>query len=142
MDDLPEIESGFRWNRDPVVLLVDDDPGTLNAIRRTLRDEPYELITAGSCEEALGWLDDLAVDLVITDQMMPRMTGTELLEVVKKRYPRTARALLTAHPMLSTTQEGPQRGTDKFLFKPWNDRLLVEAVRRLLEKGGAEPAGT
>jgi DNA-binding response OmpR family regulator len=135
MDNLPDTEPGFRWNRDPVVLLVDDEPGVLNAVRRSLRNEPYEVITAASCEEALGWLDELPVDLLITDQKMPRMTGTDLLDVVRKRYPRTVTAMLTGHRKPSTVLKGLKAGTDTFLYKPWDDGVLVETVRRLLGKG-------
>jgi len=125
------------WSRDPIVLLVDDEPGIVNAIRRTLRDEPYELITAGSSAEALGWLDEIPVGLMITDQRMPDMTGTELLEVVRKRYPRTARALITGYRTPSTIRKGLEAGADTFLYKPWDDAHLVETVRRILGSSGA-----
>lgn len=123
-----------KWKRDPVVLCVDDEPGILNAVRRSLRDEPYEVITAASCEEALGWLEDIPIDLVITDQRMPHMTGTELLHQVAKRFPKTARALLTAYRTPSTICQGLESGTDTFLSKPWDDGVLIETVRQILKK--------
>jgi response regulator RpfG family c-di-GMP phosphodiesterase len=126
-----------RWNHDPVVLLVDDEPGILNAVRRSLRDEPCEVITAGSSVEALGWLQEIPVDLIITDQRMPGMTGTELLQEVRRLYPRTARALLTGYRTPSTLRQGLEAGADTLLYKPWDDAHLVETVRRILASSGA-----
>jgi DNA-binding NtrC family response regulator len=121
-----------RWNRDRVVLCVDDEPGVLSAVSRSLRDEPYDVITARSSEEALGWLDELPVDLVISDQQMPGMPGTELLKEVRKRFPNTAVALLTGVRTPATVDRGLEAGAETFLYKPWDDQRLVETVRRLL----------
>ena len=120
------------WNRGRVVLCVDDEPGVLNAVRRSLRDEPYEVITAGSSEEALGWLDEIPVDLVISDQQMPGMLGTELLKEVRKRSPDTALALLTGIRTPATVLRGLEAGAETFLYKPWDEDHLVETIRRLL----------
>lgn len=123
------------WNRGRVVLCVDDEPGVLNAVRRSLRDEPYDVITARSSEEALGWLDEVPVDLVISDQRMPGMLGTELLKEVRKRSPKTAIALLTGFRSAATVVQGLEAGAETFLYKPWDERHLVETVRRLLNSG-------
>ena len=109
----------------------------MSAIRRSLRDEPYEVITAGSSAEALGWLEETPVDLIITDQRMPGTTGTELLQQVRTRYPRTARALITGYRTPSTVCKGLEAGADTFLYKPWDDALLVETIRRILGSRGA-----
>jgi CheY-like chemotaxis protein len=55
----------------PAILVVDDEPRILSALRRLLREEPYRLFTAGSGEEALGLLAAEAVDLVLSDLRMP-----------------------------------------------------------------------
>lgn len=136
MGELLEKVRALPRSRDPVVLLVDDEPAVRGAVRRSLRNEPVEVITAGSCEEALGWLEELPVDLIITDQRMPGMSGTELLEVVRKRFPKTSRALLTGYPTPSTVRKGLEAGSDTFLYKPWDDRVLVETIRRILAKRG------
>src|SRR5436190_6126952 len=69
----------------PVILCVDDDRATLSALRRSLCTEPYEVITAQGSAEALAWLNEMPIDLVITDQRMPGTMGTELLLEVRKR---------------------------------------------------------
>jgi DNA-binding NarL/FixJ family response regulator len=124
-----------RWNRDPVVLCVDDEPGVLSAVRRSLRNERCDVITAGSPEEALGWLEEVQVDLVITDQLMPGMPGTDLLKEVRKRSPTTARVILTAHRTPSMVRMGLEAGVDTFLYKPWNENYLVDTVRQILGLG-------
>jgi len=119
-------------HRGPVVLCVDDEPGVLNALRRSLSKERCEVITAGSPDEALAWLKEVTVHLVITDQRMPGMTGIQLLDQVRKRSPRTARALLTACRTPAVVRQGLEAGAEAFLYKPWDERYLIETVRRIL----------
>jgi len=122
-------------NRGPVVLCVDDEPGVLNALRRSLSNERCDVITAGSPDEALAWFDEVQVHLVIADQQMPGMTGSELLNYVRKRSPRTARALLTGHRTASVVRLGLEAGADTFFYKPWDERYLVDTVRWILGQG-------
>jgi DNA-binding NtrC family response regulator len=115
---------------------VDDEAEVLAAIRRCLRNEPYELITALSPREALARLGEGSVDLIITDQRMPGMSGTELLHEVRERSPRTARAILTGYGTPSTIRKGFESGADAFLYKPWDDGAFRATIRRILVKGG------
>jgi DNA-binding response OmpR family regulator len=124
------------WDRGPVVLCVDDDPGILNAVRRSLRDEPWDVITAFSPEEALGWLGAIPIHLVISDQRMPGMTGTQLLEVVRQRFPGTARLFLSGFPTPEAIRRGLEAGGAGVLSKPWNDEVFRSTIRRLLRRGG------
>jgi DNA-binding response OmpR family regulator len=135
METVERKGSSHRPNRDLIVLVVDDEPGILSALRRSLRNEPVEVITAGSPAEALGWLDEIAVDLIITDQKMPGMIGTDLLREVRRRSPRTARALMTSDRAPSTVSEGLESGADTFIYKPWDEGQLVGRVRRILKIG-------
>lgn len=118
----------------PIVLCVDDEVETLSALRRCLRNEPYEVITARSAAEALGWIREVVVDLILTDQRMPGAPGTNLLREVRKRSPRTARAILTGYPQARLIQEGLEAGADTFLYKPWDDESLRATIRRILKK--------
>ena len=68
-----------------VVVCVDDEPAILSALRRSLRAEPYELLTTENPVNVLQWAGTRDVSLVITDQRMPGMAGTELLEELSKR---------------------------------------------------------
>jgi len=123
-----------RRSHGAVVLCVDDDREILSALRRSLSTEPYEVITAQGAAEALGWLEEVQVDLVITDQRMPGTAGTELLREVRRRSPKTARAILTGYPGLGVIKEGLDAGAETFFFKPWNDDALRAKVRLLVKK--------
>jgi DNA-binding NarL/FixJ family response regulator len=125
-----------QGTRGPVVLCVDDEAEVLAALRRCLRNEPYELITALGPGEALARLREGPVDLVITDQRMPGMSGTELLYQVRERSPRTARVILTGYETPSTIRKGFECGADAFLYKPWDDNAFKATIRRILERGG------
>jgi DNA-binding NtrC family response regulator len=120
---------------DPVVLVVDDNPQILNAIRRCFRNEVFKVITVGSCDEALGWMSKVLVSLVITDQVMPGMTGTELIRVVRQRYPETPCALLTGSRTPSLAREAAEARAAALLEKPWSDQGLREATLRLIGPG-------
>jgi len=115
-----------------VVLCVDDEAEVLAALRRCLRNEPYEVVTVLGAREALARLGQGPVDLVIADQRMPGMMGTDLLHEVRCRSPRTARAILTGYATPSTIRKGFESGADTFLYKPWDDEVLRTTIRRIL----------
>ncbi|RPH40797.1 MAG: response regulator [Planctomycetota bacterium] len=118
----------------PVVVCVDDEPAILSALRRSLRSEPYELLTTESPESALEWLRSRDVSLVITDQRMPGMAGTELLEEVLKQSPSTARILLTAFPGSTAYTPWLSYTTECMISNPWDSVMLRQTIRRLLEE--------
>jgi response regulator RpfG family c-di-GMP phosphodiesterase len=115
-----------------VVVCVDDEPAILSALRRSLRSEPYELLTTDSPEHALRWVGTRDVSLVITDQRMPQMEGTELLEEVLKRSPSTARIMLTAFPGDAIGAPGLRHWTECMISKPWDNGMLRKTIRQLL----------
>ena len=79
----------------PTVLFVDDDPAILVTLPRMLRREPYEIVVAASAAQALEILEGRTAEVVVSDQQMPGMRGTELLACVRQLYPRTIRIILT-----------------------------------------------
>ncbi len=130
--------------RRPAILCVDDEPEVLAAVARDLRrrfGEGHRIVRAGSGAEALELLDELRrrgddVALIISDQRMPTMQGTELLTRARTVYPGARRALLTAY---SDTQAAiaaiNQAGLDYYLLKPWDppEEGLYPVVADLLE---------
>jgi DNA-binding NtrC family response regulator len=70
-----------------VVLFVDDESDTINALKRFLRKEPFKKVFVESGDEALKVLEGGNVDILVTDALMPNMTGPELIMVVRSRYP-------------------------------------------------------
>ena len=129
---------------DPVVLCVDDDPSTLSALRRVLGREPYQVVTTATPEEALKRVESGPVNLVISDQRMPGMNGSDLLEQVRRKSPSTIRVLLTGYPESGLVSYGLTRGVDWLITKPWSDGALRGALRQLLlerEDGAGRVAG-
>lgn len=117
------------------VLLVDDDANLLDGLRRTLRKEPYEILAATSAEEALGVLGRQKVDVVISDQDMPGMSGTVFLAAVRQRFPDTVRFMLTGKATLETAVEAINDGAiRRFFTKPCNNVDLAVTIRQALEE--------
>lgn len=115
-----------------VVLCVDDEPRTLAALRRTLRREPYEVVVTSNPWQALSWVDSRDVSLVISDQRMPEMTGSEMISEIRGRSPGTLCVLLTAFPGSVSPGRPSWDEIGKLLLKPWDDAQLRKVVRDLL----------
>ncbi len=112
------------------LLIVDDEPHILSALRRLLFDEGYRIFTAESAREGLELLAQNEVQVIITDQRMPNMCGTEFLKRVKAVHPNTVRLVLSGYADLPTVTEAVNEGAlYKFLVKPWNDDELLGQIR-------------
>lgn len=121
------------------VLIVDDEQSILSALKRLLRREPYEILTAGGADEALSVMEKEPVSLIITDYRMPNMTGTELLSVVQRRWPDTIRIVLSGYSEVKAIIAAINEGAVyKFLTKPWNDEEIRLHIRRALEQHALE----
>lgn len=111
------------------LLLVDDEPSILRALERELSNDGYHVFTANSGEEALVLLSQEEVQVIISDQRMPFMTGSELLSQVKKRYPDTIRMVLSGYADFDAVVDAINNGTIyKFLNKPWDSNLLHQTI--------------
>jgi len=115
---------------DRTLLLVDDEASILAALRRLLRNEGYRVLTAASAREGLEILARNDVQVILSDQRMPEMTGTEFLGRVKDMHPDTVRIVLSGYAELTTIIDAVNRGAIyKFLIKPWEDDLLRGHIR-------------
>lgn len=117
----------------PFVVCIDDDPPVLAAIRRVFRREPIELVTKEDPREVLELLAKRRVDLIIADQRMPGILGTDLLKTIRQKSPRTACVILTGHADLSDIAGAMNEGAvDRLVRKPWNDEDFRKLIRQLL----------
>ena len=123
----------------PTVLVVDDDAEILSALKRAFRDEPYEILATEDPFRALGWIQSRRVDVVIADEFMPAMRGTELLEAARRHSPRSASVVLTGYPNTTVASRAHQQRVDLLLSKPWEDELLRKSVRLLLSSRRDRP---
>ena len=123
------------------LLCVDDEPGILAALKRSLRAPGLTILTAPGGAEALALLEDIPVDLVISDMRMPGMDGAQLLEHVHARWPMTTRILLTGHADHAATIAAVNRGRIfRYLQKPWDEAELLGSVREGLAVADAQRA--
>jgi EAL domain-containing protein (putative c-di-GMP-specific phosphodiesterase class I)/CheY-like chemotaxis protein len=112
------------------LLLVDDEPNILNSLSRLLRREGYTILTATSPLDAFELLAQQPVHVILSDQRMPEMSGTEFFSRVRQLYPDTIRIVLTGYTDLDSVTGAINRGAIyKFLTKPWDDDLLREQIR-------------
>ena len=112
------------------VLIVDDEDSILQALRRTLRRDEYDLHLASDGETALRILDEIEVAVLICDQRMPGMSGAEVLAEAYRRRPNTIRITLTGHTDMAAVQASINEGhIQHFLLKPWDDSQLRTIVR-------------
>jgi diguanylate cyclase (GGDEF)-like protein/PAS domain S-box-containing protein len=112
------------------LLLVDDDAGTRAALTRLVRRDGYRVLSASSGAEGLDLLALHSVQVIISDQRMPEMSGSEFLSKVKQLYPDTVRIILSGYTDLAVVTDSVNRGAVfKLLTKPWDDDLLRDQVR-------------
>jgi len=122
-------------NAKHTVLCVDDEKQILSSLKRLLRKENFNLLTTSSCQEGLDLLENNDVHLVISDQRMPQMSGTEFLSKVKEKYPETIRIVLTGYTEVETIRDAINKGNIyKFILKPWNDDNIKNEINKSLEQ--------
>ena len=119
----------------PTVLVVDDEPSILSALRRLLATASYRVLTAGSGAAALEVLGANEVDLIISDMRMPGMSGADLLSQAQALYPETMRILLTGYSEIeSVVRAINEGGVYRYLSKPWDEHDLLLTLKQALEQ--------
>jgi DNA-binding NtrC family response regulator len=120
------------------VLLVDDDENLLHGLARVLRHQPFRLLTARSGEEAMWVLKTRSVDVIVADEHMPGMSGTELLAWVARECPQVVRIVLTGHATAATAIRAiNDGGVYRFFTKPCHEVELALAIRKAIEEKDA-----
>ncbi|MFN7134076.1 MAG: response regulator [Myxococcales bacterium] len=116
------------------ILIVDDEENVRNALKRALRREEYQILTAAGPDEGLELLKAHPVDVVLSDHLMPRMTGLQFLTLVRDRHPDVARLMLTGHADMETAIRAINDGQIyRFLQKPWDDVELKVVLHLAFE---------
>ncbi len=113
------------------ILIVDDEANVLSSCERLLRKEGFEIETTTSPEEALRKVGETRYAVILSDQRMPEMEGSRLLEQVRSLSPDTIRVILTGYADIQAAIEAINRGAVfRFLTKPWNDEELRSVIHQ------------
>ncbi|MGO9954328.1 MAG: response regulator [Dissulfurispiraceae bacterium] len=117
------------------ILIVDDEQSVIKALKRSFLDDPYKVYSAISAAEALDILSENKIKVVISDEMMPGMSGADFLAKVSGRFPAVIRIMLTGHASLSAAIKAINKGEIyRFFTKPWDDFELRFAVKSAVER--------
>ena len=116
------------------ILFVDDDENVLRSLKRLFFEESFEVLTAGSGKEALEILKNKEVGVIVSDQRMPEMDGTQFLERAKKLAPCSVRIILSGHADVNAAMDAINKGGAwQYITKPWDDNELLIAVKNAIE---------
>ncbi len=115
------------------ILLVDDSRCILKALSRVFKPDGYNIHTAESANDAFVILKNEQIDLLITDENMPGVSGNELLKWAQEHFPDIIRIMITGITDIGVAQNAINSGRIyKFFNKPWDDFELLLAVRQAL----------
>jgi DNA-binding NtrC family response regulator len=115
------------------ILVVDDETAARSALTELLREEGFEVQSAGDGFKALGRLDGWTPDIMITDLKMPGMDGIQLMDKVRAQIPDISVVVMTAFGTVESAVEAIQHGADDYLTKPLHLGQLLVVVERVLE---------
>lgn len=117
------------------ILLVDDERNILNALERLLRSEERRIFIAETATQ--GWerlKETEGVDLVISDNRLPDVSGIDFLVKVRQLYPDTIRILITGYPGLDSAIEAINKGqVYRYIPKPWENKELKLVIKQALD---------
>lgn len=117
----------------PELLYVDDEEGNLVVFEAAFEDD-FQITLAHSAEEVLELMEERAFAVVVADHRMPKMTGVELLEILRERHPLTKRILLTGYTDPAAMIDSINRGqVFHYVRKPWERHELLAILRRAFE---------
>ena len=122
----------------PLVLLVEDDPAIRDAVAYSLGRDGLEVVTANDGAAGLALARERQPDAVVLDVMLPRMSGLDMLRVLRAEAP-VPILLLTARDSEADRVQGLEAGADDYLTKPFNVRELVARVKAILRRAPTSP---
>jgi len=128
-------EHGAPAAGDEVILVVEDDAATRMAIQDTLVELGYRVLVAGTGREALALFEEHApaIDLVLSDMVMPEMGGKELYEALRARWPQVRMILMSGYPLRTVEESFADRGGVALLRKPFTAEEIAQILRRVLD---------
>lgn len=114
----------------PKVLVAEDDPSVRMTLEFVLKDEGFDVVLAADGEEAVKIAQDWRPDVILLDQIMPKMDGKEVLAALRDHAPTSAIPVLVLSGMARGEGEWPGA---QFVGKPFSPEVLVQRIRAVLE---------
>ena len=118
----------------PIVLVVEDDRSNLESLERLFSRENYRVISAGDAKTALDLMRKQRTHVVVTDLMMPGLSGMDLLKAIKTISPETEVVMMTAYGTVETAVEAMRAGAYDFVEKPLKRMQITKTVAKAIEK--------
>jgi len=116
------------------ILIVDDNPDTLQMIARQLKSKGWQVSTATDVSMALPILEQEHIDLVLTDYKMPKVTGLELIRHLRSHFGNVPVIMITGYPSIEGAVEAVKVGAEEYLSKPFTEEELLTAVQKAVDK--------
>jgi DNA-binding response OmpR family regulator len=121
------------------ILIVDDEENVCQSVQKILSRKGYSVDNAVSVEEAVKKINDTAFDLVITDLMMPKTNGLELLQIIRDNYPELAVVMITGYASIESAVKATKLGAAAYLPKPFTPVELTEMTEKALANRKEKP---
>jgi two-component system response regulator HydG len=128
--DQPQPGGGHQ----PTILVVDDEPGIVTSLEKIFKREGWTVMTAGDGQTGLEMLRKHRIGVVVTDLMMPKTSGMDILKAAKTLAPETEVVLMTAYGTVETAVEAMKEGAYDFVTKPLKRAHVVRIVRNAVDK--------
>jgi DNA-binding NtrC family response regulator len=119
-------------DKQPRILIVDDDESIRNTLTAILSDEGYIVDAAGTGREAIQKTGETAYDVALIDIRLPDMEGVKLLKLMREPVPRTRKIMVTGYPSIQNAVSALNRNADAYLVKPVDIENLLNTVEEQL----------
>lgn len=116
------------------ILVVDDEKTVCDSMKKILSRKGYDVDNTMNAEDAVKKINETNYDLVITDLMMPKISGIELLQIVKEHYPELEVILVTGYASIESAVQATKLGAADYLPKPFTPDELMEITKKALER--------
>jgi len=120
------------------LLIVEDEETLCESLKRVLQREGYDVDIAGSAESAFEIFEDGFYDLIITDIILPGITGIELLKKIREKMPEQMLVIMTAYASLETAVEALRNGAYDYIVKPVMHEEIKQVVKNALKQGALQ----
>lgn len=122
------------------ILVVDDEKSVCDSVKKILTRKGYEVDNSMDAEDAINRIKETSYDLVITDMMMPKTSGLELLQMIKQYYPELEVVLITGYATIDTAVQATKLGAADYLPKPFTPDELTQITKKALERSKTNPS--